>query len=170
MRSLDVANYLIANWSDQLDLTNLKLNKLVYYAQVIALRKYGEPLFEDPIQAWEYGPVEPAVYREFKQYGSRSVPAPHGKVIEDARLSAVADELRQTYGKLMTFDLVRLSHREGGAWEKTYEEGKNNVITPQMIRDSVDFTAEVPWKHTFTWGVQEVDRRWPNALRMLENS
>ena len=34
MEALNVANYIIDNWSDKFEITNLKLNKLVYYSQV----------------------------------------------------------------------------------------------------------------------------------------
>ncbi|PST46242.1 hypothetical protein CPA40_06570 [Bifidobacterium callitrichos] len=45
MQSLDVANLLITRYGNEIELTNLKLNKLVYFAQAISLRKYGTPLF-----------------------------------------------------------------------------------------------------------------------------
>ena len=62
MRALDVANYFIANYGGGTEMTNLKLNKLVYFAQAVSLKQYGVPLFSDEIQAWSYGPVEPEVY------------------------------------------------------------------------------------------------------------
>lgn len=65
MRALDVANYFIANYGGGTEMTNLKLNKLVYFAQAVSLKQYGVPLFSDEIQAWSYGPVEPEVYHAF---------------------------------------------------------------------------------------------------------
>ena len=68
MKSIDVANAFIFRYGRNNLITNLKLNKLVFYAQVESLKKHGVPLFSDEIQAWEYGPVEPMVYRAFKKY------------------------------------------------------------------------------------------------------
>lgn len=51
MEALNVANYIIDNWSDKFEITNLKLNKLVYYSQVESLRKYNRPLFDDIVEA-----------------------------------------------------------------------------------------------------------------------
>ena len=41
MNALNVANYIVNNWSDTIEITNLKLNKLVYYSYVESLRKLG---------------------------------------------------------------------------------------------------------------------------------
>lgn len=50
--------------------TNLKLNKLLYYVYGINLVvNEGERISESP-QAWKYGPVFPSVYHGFKHYGA----------------------------------------------------------------------------------------------------
>src|SRR5690606_17024633 len=73
-----VANYFLSQSNaDAGDLiSNLKLQKLVYYAQGFSLALLDEPLFEDEIEAWMHGPVVPALYREFKTHGSAGIPAP----------------------------------------------------------------------------------------------
>lgn len=48
--------------AEDAELSNLKLQKLQYYAQGHHLAVYGQPLFADKIQAWSYGPVVPEVY------------------------------------------------------------------------------------------------------------
>ena len=58
MNSIQVANAFILRHGSDIDITNLVLNKLVYFAQVESLRETGKPLFEDKIEAWSYGPVE----------------------------------------------------------------------------------------------------------------
>ena len=61
--AFDVANYFLSI-PEYEDLTNLKLQKLVYYAQGIHLAIYGKPLFNEAIKAWEHGPVVPELYRK----------------------------------------------------------------------------------------------------------
>ena len=51
------------------DLTNLKLQKLLYFAQAKHLKVAGEPLFSDDIEAWKYGPVVRDVYNWLKDCG-----------------------------------------------------------------------------------------------------
>ncbi|MFD2419431.1 Panacea domain-containing protein [Amycolatopsis pigmentata] len=62
-----VAKWFVA-WAeadDEATLSNLKLQKLLYYAQGHYLALTGRPLFDDEIQAWSHGPVVPAVYRQW---------------------------------------------------------------------------------------------------------
>ena len=47
------------------DVTNLKVQKLVYYAQGFYLALNGKPLFNNDIKAWAHGPVVPELYQEY---------------------------------------------------------------------------------------------------------
>ena len=70
----DVANYFIGlSLKNKLDtdgtvegITNLKLQKILYFAQCAYLALYDKPLFEDEVLAWEYGPVISSVYNKYK--------------------------------------------------------------------------------------------------------
>jgi uncharacterized phage-associated protein len=72
--ALTIAKWFIA-WAqaEREELSNLKLQKLLYYAQGHHLAQRGAPLFTEQIQAWSHGPVVPPVYREFKTSGSSSI-------------------------------------------------------------------------------------------------
>lgn len=70
MRSTDVAALIVSRQGEGRAITNLGLNALVYFAQVESLKTCGKtPLFDDRIESWEYGPMEPAVYHELKKFG-----------------------------------------------------------------------------------------------------
>src|SRR6478735_8493369 len=73
-RALDVARWFVA-WAaeEDADLSNLKLQKLLYYAQGWHLALRGEPLFREDLQAWSHGPVVPSVYRAFRDFGSGDI-------------------------------------------------------------------------------------------------
>ncbi|HYT41450.1 MAG TPA: type II toxin-antitoxin system antitoxin SocA domain-containing protein [Methylomirabilota bacterium] len=64
-----VADYFlaVANECEEL-ITNLKLNKLVYYTQAWHLALFKEPMFEDKTEAWVHGPVLPVVYDTYKHF------------------------------------------------------------------------------------------------------
>jgi uncharacterized phage-associated protein len=51
-------------------MSNLKLQKLMYYAQGFSLVLFNKPLFPERIEAWIHGPVIPAVYHKYKGYGA----------------------------------------------------------------------------------------------------
>jgi len=70
----DVAHYFLELEGDAGEISNLKLQKLVYYAQGFSLALRGQPLFDAAIEAWMHGPVVPGLYRRFRDYGSNPIP------------------------------------------------------------------------------------------------
>jgi uncharacterized phage-associated protein len=89
-----------------------KLQKLVYYCQAWSLAWTGEPLFNEPIEAWRDGPVVPILFARHKY--SVEVDA-----IEDADPSAFSEAQLDTidsvlgfYGDRSANDLIKSSHSE----------------------------------------------------------
>lgn len=68
--ALEVSRHII-NYSNDAGygITALELQKLLYFVQAYFLIKKGKPCFRDDIEAWDFGPVVPSVYREYKRYG-----------------------------------------------------------------------------------------------------
>ena len=102
-----MANYTVDQVADTLillsrergiEITNLKLQKLLYYAQAWNLVFTGEPLFEADIEAWVHGPVVPSIFRRFKIFRwspiTTELHPPHDEALE-AHLGQILD----TYGK-----------------------------------------------------------------------
>ena len=58
---LSVANMLLHKAKQVIDggelLTNMKLQKMLYYEQGFHLACFGTPLFNEDIEAWQYGHV-----------------------------------------------------------------------------------------------------------------
>ena len=169
MEALNVANYIIDYWSDKFEITNLKLNKLVYYSQVESLRKYNRPLFDDIVEAWQYGPVEPVVYHTCSSYGRNCITKSSDLAILDGTSQKLIDSGMDKLGMLTAFDLFTLSHKPDGAWESVYSPNRDNPITPEAIlasNDGLDINDVV----TIDQAVQSTIAAMPNALRLLENS
>lgn len=170
MKALEIASAFIVNNRSDAGLTNLKLNKLLYFAQVESLRRRGVVLFEDAIEAWQYGPVVPAVYRAFKLFGSSTITsAPMVPQLTMDELGIV-DYVAGTYGKMTAFDLVSLSHRPDGAWSRVYDQNNDREITVQDIVSSADYQGIDGVRGTLSEGIAGVMSAVPNALKMLENS
>ncbi|RMD63362.1 MAG: DUF4065 domain-containing protein, partial [Planctomycetota bacterium] len=88
-----VARYLLylASKSKEPELiTNLRLQKLLYYAQGWSLALRGEPLFDETLEAWKHGPVAPSVYHIFKTHGKQSIP--QGEARKDSPLLSEEDK------------------------------------------------------------------------------
>ena len=137
-KALDIANMYInlANGlGDHID--NLKLNKMLYYAQGWHLARFGEPLFDDTIEAWEYGPVIPAVYHAYKMCGDNAIAEPINVFDEHAltndQLSLLTD-VYITYGKFTGNELVRRTHRPGSPWSSVFVRGANNEVDKEALR------------------------------------
>jgi uncharacterized phage-associated protein len=107
-----IASCLINLSHDKLSpVSNLKLQKLVYYAQAWHLALFKEPLFGEEIEAWVHGPVVPVIFRRYRDYKWAPidrVDAPHAS----ARLKAHLEEVWRVYGELSAYDLERLTHSE----------------------------------------------------------
>ena len=71
-QAIDIANKLLTRAKREENgelMSNLKLQKMLYYEQGFHLAYFDTPLFKDEIEAWMYGPVIPAVYEHFRSSG-----------------------------------------------------------------------------------------------------
>ncbi len=70
----DVAEYVIT-YSECKDygISNLKLQKILYLIQTYFLIHTKKPCFPEEMEAWDFGPVIPEVYRKYKQFGSADI-------------------------------------------------------------------------------------------------
>jgi uncharacterized phage-associated protein len=113
----DVADYFLASVdaSSGDNISNLKLQKLVYYAQGFYLAMNdGRPLFGDPIVAWEHGPVVPTLYRCYKEYGAGAIPPPDSfdALKFDQETIELLDEVNRVYGQFSPLKLRAMTHEE----------------------------------------------------------
>lgn len=132
-------------------LTHLKLQKLMYYAVGYYLAAYGEPLVDARFEAWDYGPVLPELYQEFREFRNRPitqlandldwdtgemvpVPIPSG----DKRVDHVVDYVWRTYSPYSALQLSDMTHNPGTPWEKTRKDnpGIRGVDIPdELLKD-----------------------------------
>ena len=127
----DVANYFLSlsNDEDSGDLiSNLKLQKLVYYAQGIHLAVYGEPLFDDPIEAWTHGPVVPSLYFEYREFGSGPIQASEDAGFESLTpdQQELLDEVWSVYGQFSAWKLRNMTHAEA-PWKNATEKSQKTI-------------------------------------------
>ena len=150
---LDVCRHVI-NYSNDKDygISNLKLQKVLYFIQAYFLISTRERCFKEKIEAWDFGPVIPEAYREYKQFGSGDIPTISyvidfndeniwdSKVrkykddtiasVDKIRIEAVVDK----FSDYSATDLVSITHRQA-PWKKAYQQGKNNEITIDAIKE-----------------------------------
>lgn len=112
----DVAKYFLSLADEDAGdlISNLKLQKLIYYAQGFHLALFDEPLFHDEIEAWIHGPVVPNLYREYKAYGAGPIPKPDDLdySIFDERTREFLDEVYSVFGQYSAWKLRNMTHEE----------------------------------------------------------
>lgn len=108
-----VANYILRSAHDAGDvITNLKLQKLIYYAQAWYLALYDEPLFDEEFQAWVHGPVQRELYDRFKNYRWNPIEEnPDLPTLPDEVVQHLDDILAE-FGGYGAYELERMVHRE----------------------------------------------------------
>lgn len=135
---LDIANLLLRfayteEGAEDL-MSNMKLQKMLYYQQGFHLAQFGTPLFDEDIEAWMYGPVVPSVYEKFECYGRNGIVPDENN---EFRLSG--DELElfaqvyDVYGKYSAYGLMNLTHQED-PWKST-PTGKGNIISKEKMME-----------------------------------
>lgn len=133
----DAANFFIdiaAHVEDD-PITNLKLNKLLYYAQGCCLSRLGRPLFPEQIEAWDYGPVVPAVYHKYKVCGKspiRTTDDDYDRGVFTEEETAVLIDVMREYGQYTGHALVSKTHQTGTPWRQTVERGSKIIPHPSM--------------------------------------
>lgn len=147
----DVSHYIIV-YSNKKDygVSNLKLQKLLYFVQAFFLINDCPPCFDEKIEAWDFGPVVPEIYREYKRYGGMDIPTIDYYVKFDKKniwnteriyyediisdddkemIQAVVDKFAHCSA---TF-LVNLTHNQD-PWINAYVNGQRNEITKEDIK------------------------------------
>ena len=129
-----IANYFLklAAEHDQ-TLDPMKIQKLVYFANGWHLAVKGDPLINEQVEAWSYGPVIRSLYNALRTYGDRPVTAPcvrrdsdfqvvgvHdlGDVPDQAKFTkALLDRIWAIYGGYSAIQLSNETHRPGSPWD-----------------------------------------------------
>ncbi len=110
-----VANFLLVECRERGDiLTNLKLQKLLYYAQAWFLAIHGKPLFSEDFQAWVHGPALPSQYKRFKKYEWRPILEENisPPKITNADISSHLIEIVNVFGVETACSLELMTHNE----------------------------------------------------------
>ena len=118
-------------------MTNLRLNKLLYFAQGNSLARTGKRLFNDVVQAWQLGPVVPVAYDRYSVCGSGPISesAPNSEEFPDDVVDLLIDVMRY-YGRYTTSTLVDMTHRPDTPWARYYISGIKRDIPVSEIRNS----------------------------------
>lgn len=135
-------NILQRAFRDNVPVSPMKLQKILYFAASEYAKKVGKPLLNDDFEAWQYGPVVRDVFQEFKSFSGKPIrayakdAAGQSFIISETDNPVFSDVLdrvwAQTRGRTAV-SLSRLTHVDGSAWHSAYT-GWNDTISNEAIQ------------------------------------
>lgn len=138
-KALDIAKKLIymaqqdeANGGEFL--TNLKLQKLLYYQQGYHLAAFGTPLFDEEIEAWMYGPVVPCVYDEYSGCGSATLCVDDAPIVLSDSEEELFYQVYDAYRDFSAIGLMNRTHKER-PWLSVAPHDRGTIISKESMKD-----------------------------------
>lgn len=116
--------------------SNLKLQKILYFVQAEFLVSTGEACFPESIEAWDFGPVVPEVYHRYKVYGSSNIPYIRNGIkgrIEQSDKGMI-EEMVDWCSNYTASQLVDITHHQD-PWINAYTTYRNNIISKKSIKE-----------------------------------
>lgn len=127
-------------------LSPMKLLKLVYIAYGWSLAILDKKLFEEPIYAWDHGPVVRSLYHEFKHFGRHPIQEPsidldldHERFVvpripeDDERANVVLNKVWDVYKNFSAWDLRNKTHEPDSPWTRVYKEDQRDTVIPDDL-------------------------------------
>lgn len=136
--ALNLAKYVIKECiSHERPVSNLQLQKILYYIQVSFLKSFNEPCFGEDIEAWKFGPVVPVVYYKYCGFGATAINIASGEVNDiPPKYKKTIDEVIKSKEKIFPWTLVSDTHTPGGAWSRAYKAGGSfSIISTHAMKN-----------------------------------
>jgi uncharacterized phage-associated protein len=130
-------------------LSNLALQKLVYFAHALFLVEAKRPLVKGYFEAWQYGPVHPTIYQAFKAAREQPIEGRAVRLnpstgeqseVEVPRSIYVRELLTRimvSYGRLTPGRLVDITHAKNARWDYVVNKHKTSPLFGGRIPDNV---------------------------------
>lgn len=143
-----IANFMIdLAQSEGQALDPMKLQKLVYYAHGWYAGYSGQPLINEQVEAWPYGPVIPSLYYEFKRFGSGAICGKATEFVDgrpqevphpnDPNLRTFLQNIWKSYSRYTGVALSEMTHAQGSPWDlarRSSQGIRGADISFEMIR------------------------------------
>ncbi|MCG8307623.1 MAG: DUF4065 domain-containing protein [Cytophagales bacterium] len=143
--TLAIANFFIRkSLKEKKPVTQIKLQKLIFFAHGFYLAIKEKPLVDEKIEAWQYGPVIPSVYHRFKKWGNNSIDE---VLLENGNNLIINQEdidflelVWHKFSSLSASQLIKISHETNGPWNRAIEKSKALVgfVVPNIIINNID--------------------------------
>jgi uncharacterized phage-associated protein len=134
-KALQIAQLLLSKAAEgnQELMSNLKLQKMLYYEQGFHLAAFDTPLFDENIEAWMFGPVVPEVYEKYAKYDAKGIEPPTQIDIKlNEEETTLFNNVFDVYNQYSAVKLVEMTHSEP-PWNSV-SPGKGNIISQETMK------------------------------------
>lgn len=147
-----IANNILSRaFAEKVDLTPMKLQKILYFVASEYQKATGRPLLEESFSTWAYGPVVYSVYDEFRAFSKR--PIKHyardarGDAFmidesEDIELKHAIERVWDKARKMSAKKLSEITHLDDSAWDKAFQKG-NPILDFNDITEDVSYRTSL---------------------------
>lgn len=125
-----VASYIFEKYNSEFGTTidEMKLHKLLYFAQRESIIQTGSPLFDATFRGWKYGPILKEIRESYKNNSF----APVTSCSDIDEMKPVVDAVFEQYAEKDSWSLSRLTHGEY-SWKKSREGVPENINSDKPI-------------------------------------
>lgn len=140
-------NILFRGKKENIRISPMKLQKLLYYVCVKYVKATGEMPISEQFEVWQYGPVLPSVYEAFRRFGSNPITKyskdANGysyRVSEDNNpiLRAAIETVWGKYKRKTGIELSKMTHQPNSGWYRAFSERREKITTEDMKNDKTD--------------------------------
>ena len=152
MKALELAAYVVNKCVNDpsLSITNLQLQKIMYFLQIRSLKGNPcKPIVDDEtFEAWKFGPVLARVYYTYCYNGGLDIDKyilgeEENVLPKSTDVLPFVDDLVAKALKAKPWKLGALTHKENGAWQKAITKGYNTeILMDDMIEESKHFNED----------------------------
>lgn len=140
-------NFLDRGFKEDIDITPMKLQKMLYFVYRDYLKKTNKVIFNDRFETWKYGPVIPEVYEVFRKYRAKPIKKfyyePDEKTVlgvDFSKAPIFEDVFNNVWNKckeLSGTQLSSLTHKDGSAWKKAYDNKKIYLSDEDILKEDI---------------------------------
>lgn len=137
---LDVSRYIINYCNDNgYPISNLKLQKLLYFMQAFFLVNKNQPCFPNEIEAWPWGPVVRDAYFHYNWYGANNIPHTGLSITNiSSDDQQKIDYVLRKLANLPAYSLVDITHSQA-PWMNAFNNPYDKKISKESIKNYFDF-------------------------------
>lgn len=159
----EIANFVLDFcYKNEVAITNLSLQKILYFCHAYCLVRLDRPLIRHEFEAWEHGPVLPYVYHEFKDYVKSPIVSKalkldlaSGEKVEalyklDAETETLLADVVNFYCRVPAWNLVKMTHEKNSPWDVVYYHTDKTCPGMKISNNSIkEYYAKANGDYTF---------------------